>query len=94
MTIGDVRSQDPSNQPQETTPNDTTPHAQRLDQNEHKDKDEHQDQVQEESNDQGEVGGGDENGRDKGDGPPHPRVHHNVQRDHPVDNILGDIKKG
>jgi hypothetical protein len=21
-------------------------------------------------------------------------VHHNVQRDHPVDNILGDIKKG
>jgi hypothetical protein len=25
---------------------------------------------------------------------PHPRVHHNVQRDHPVDNILGDIEKG
>jgi hypothetical protein len=21
-------------------------------------------------------------------------VHHNVQRDHPIDNILGDIKKG
>jgi hypothetical protein len=37
---------------------------------------------------------GDENDRDKGEGPPHPRVHHNVQRDHPVDNILGDIKKG
>jgi hypothetical protein len=25
--------------------------------------------------------------------PPHPRVHQNVQRGHPVDNILGDIKK-
>jgi hypothetical protein len=41
-------------------------------------------------------------GRDKNDGdhqgsrtrPPHPRVHQTVQRDHPVDNILGDIKKG
>jgi hypothetical protein len=26
--------------------------------------------------------------------PPHPSVHQAVQRDHPVDNILGDIKKG
>jgi hypothetical protein len=26
--------------------------------------------------------------------PPHPRVHQTVQRDHLVDNILGDIKKG
>jgi hypothetical protein len=26
--------------------------------------------------------------------PPHPRVHQTVQRYHPVDNILGDIKKG
>ncbi len=24
----------------------------------------------------------------------HPRIHHIVQRDHPVDNILGDIRKG
>jgi hypothetical protein len=30
MAIGDVRPQDPSNQPQETTPNDTTPLAQDL----------------------------------------------------------------
>jgi hypothetical protein len=27
MTIGDVRPQDPSNLPQETSPNDTTPPA-------------------------------------------------------------------
>jgi hypothetical protein len=25
--------------------------------------------------------------------PPHPRVRQIVQRDHPIDNILGDIKK-
>jgi hypothetical protein len=25
--------------------------------------------------------------------PPHPRVHQTVQRDHPVNNILGDIQK-
>nr|ABA98121.1 retrotransposon protein, putative, Ty1-copia subclass [Oryza sativa Japonica Group] len=24
----------------------------------------------------------------------HPRIHHTVQRDHPVDNILGDIRRG
>jgi hypothetical protein len=39
-------------------------------------------------------GGGDEDDGDKGEGPPHPRVCHNVQRDHPIDNILGDIEKG
>jgi hypothetical protein len=26
--------------------------------------------------------------------PPHPRVHHAIQRDHPVNSILGDIHKG
>jgi hypothetical protein len=31
---------------------------------------------------------------DKREAPQHPRVHQNVQIDHPVDNILGDIKKG
>jgi hypothetical protein len=25
---------------------------------------------------------------------PHPRVHRTIQRDHPVDNILGSIKRG
>jgi hypothetical protein len=45
MAICDVRLQDPSNQSQEITPNDTTPPAQGLDQNKYEDKDEHQDQV-------------------------------------------------
>jgi hypothetical protein len=34
MMIGDVRPQDPSNQPQKTSPNDTTP-AQGFDQDNH-----------------------------------------------------------
>jgi hypothetical protein len=89
MTFGDVKPQDPSNQAQETSPNDTTPPAQGLDQDNHEEYVEPNDQGQEESNDQG----GDEDDGDKGEAPPHPRVRQNVQRNHPVDNILGDIKK-
>jgi hypothetical protein len=55
MTIGDVRTQDPSDQPQGHSPNDTTSPAQGLDQDEHEGEDEHHDQVQEETNDQGEM---------------------------------------
>jgi hypothetical protein len=90
MVIDAVRPQDPSNEPQETSSNDTTPPAQGLDQDNH-DKDvEPNDQGQEESNDQG----GDEDDGNKGEAPPHPKVRQNVQRDHPIDNILGDIEKG
>jgi hypothetical protein len=90
MAIGDLRPQDPSNQPQKTSPNDTTPPVQGLDQDNHEEGVEPNDQGQEEINDQG----GDEDDGDKGEAPPHPRVCQNVQRDHPVDNILGDIEKG
>jgi hypothetical protein len=45
--------------------------------------------------------GGDEDDQDKEDdqeirdqSPPHPRVHQAIQRDHPVNSILGDIHKG
>jgi hypothetical protein len=45
--------------------------------------------------------GGDEVDQEKEDGqeiqdhrPPHPRVHQAIQRDHPVNSILGDIQKG
>jgi hypothetical protein len=31
---------------------------------------------------------------DKEEAPPYIRLCHNVQRDHPVDNILGDIENG
>jgi hypothetical protein len=63
---------------------------QNLDQYNHEEYVEPNDQGQEESNDQGE----DEDDGDKEEEPPHPRVHQNIQRDHPVDNILGDIEKG
>jgi TATA-binding protein-associated factor Taf7 len=89
MTINDVRSQDSSNQPQETFPNDTTSPAQGLDQDNHEEDVEPNDKGQEESNDQGR----DEDDGDKGEVPPHPRVRQNIQRNHPVDNILGDIEK-
>jgi hypothetical protein len=62
MVIDDVRPQDPSNQPQEISPNDTTPPAQGLDQDNHEEDVEPNDQGQEESNDQG----GDEDDGDKG----------------------------
>jgi hypothetical protein len=95
MDIGDVRPQDLSEQLQGQSPSDTTPPTQGLDQDEHEGEDEHHDQVQEESNDQG----GDEDDGYKEESnsrarPPHPRVCHNVQRAHPVNNILGDIEKG
>jgi hypothetical protein len=90
MKIGDVRPQDPSNQPQETSPNDTTTPAQGLDQDNHEEYVEPNDQGQEESNNQGR----EEYDRDKGESPPHPRVRQNIQRDHSIDNILGDIEKG
>jgi hypothetical protein len=45
--------------------------------------------------------GGDDDHQDKEDEqeiqdqrPPHPRVHQAIQRDHPVNSILGDIHKG
>jgi hypothetical protein len=90
MAIDDVRPQYPSNRPQETSPNDITPPAQGLDQDNHEEDVKPNDKGQEESNDQG----GDEDDGDKGEPPPHPRVCQNIQRDHPVDNILGDIEKG
>jgi TATA-binding protein-associated factor Taf7 len=90
MTIGDVRPQDSSNQLQGHSPNDTTLPAQEFDQDKHEGEDEHHDQVKEESNDQG----GDEDDGDNEETSPHPRVCHNIQRDHSVNNILGHIEKG
>jgi hypothetical protein len=76
----------------------TTQHTQDHDQeDEHKDEqekpqDEDQDHDQEENNDQGgdKDDGDHERSRPK---PSHPRVRQTIRRDHPVDNILGDIKK-
>jgi hypothetical protein len=68
MTIGDIRLQDPSDQSEGQSPNDTTPPEQGLDQDKHEEEEEQHDQVQGERNHQG----GDENDRDNGEAPPHP----------------------
>jgi hypothetical protein len=64
---------------------------------ENKDQDQDDEPPQEDDIDQG----GDEDDQDKEDDqkiqdqrPPHPRVHQAIQRDHPVNSILGDIHKG
>jgi hypothetical protein len=51
MSIGNVRPQDLNDQPQEQSPNDTTPPTQDLDQDNQEEDAEPNDQVQEESND-------------------------------------------
>jgi hypothetical protein len=101
MTIGDVRPQDPSEHQVSQAPNDTTPPTQDHEQDkedEHEDEQEepqNEDQVhdQEERIDQG---GDEDDGDHEGSRtrPPYPRVCQTIQRDHPVDNILSDIKKG
>jgi hypothetical protein len=55
MTIDDVRAQDSSNQPQKTSLNNTTPHAQGLDEDNHEEYNEPNDRGQEETIDQGEM---------------------------------------
>jgi hypothetical protein len=49
---------------------------------------------QEESNDQGGDAHDQDEEEEQATRPPHPRVHQAIQRDHPVNTILGDIQKG
>jgi hypothetical protein len=90
MAIGDVRPQDPT---KPEAPNNTTPSTQDHEQDQEDEQDEDQAHDQEKSIDQG---GDEDDGDHQGSRtkPPHPRVYQIVQRDHPADNILGDIKKG
>jgi hypothetical protein len=60
-----------------------------------------EDQEDEPPQEDGNGQGGDKDNEDKeddqevqGQRPPHPRVHQAIQRDHPVNSILGDIHKG
>jgi hypothetical protein len=99
MSIGDVcpkeseeptHAQDqPSSFNQASTPNQDEDQAQ-----DNVNEDQEDELPQEEDNDQV----GDEVDQDKeddkGQRPPHPRVHQAIQRDHPVNSILGDIHKG
>jgi hypothetical protein len=100
MSIGDVcpkESEEPTQaQDQPSSSNQASPPTQDEDQAQD-DEDQEYEPPQEEDNDQG----GDDFDKDKeydqeiqGQRPPHPRVHQAIQRDHPVNSILGDIHKG
>jgi hypothetical protein len=88
----------PQAQDQPSSSTQTSPLTQYEDQaQEEEDEDQDDESPQKEDIDQG----GDEDDQDKEDDqeirdqrPPHPRVHQAIQRDHPVNSILGDIHKG
>jgi hypothetical protein len=102
MSIGDVcpkeSEEPPQAQDQPSSSNQASPRTQDEDQAQDDENEDQQDEpTQEEDNDQG----GDEENDDKeddqeiqGQRQPHPRVHQAIQRDHPVNSILGDIHKG
>jgi hypothetical protein len=97
MSIGFVcpkeSEEPPQAQDQPSSSTQASPPTQDEDQAQD-DEDQEDEPPQEEDNDQG----GDANDQDKKDDedprPPHPRVHQAIQRDHPVNSILGDIHKG
>jgi hypothetical protein len=99
MSIGDVcpkeSEEPPQAQDQPSSSMQASPPTQVEDEaQDDESKDQEDESPQEESNDQG----GDAHDQDKEDEqvprPPHPRVHQAIQRDHPVNTILGDIQKG
>jgi hypothetical protein len=102
MSIGDVcpkESKEPTQtKDQPSSSMQASPPTQDEDKaQEEEDEDQDDEPPQEEDIDQG----GDDDNEDKEDEqeiwdqrPPHPRVHQAIQRDHPVNSILGDIHKG
>jgi hypothetical protein len=102
MSIGDVcpkeSEEPPQAQDQPSFSMQASPPTQDEDQaQDNEDEDQEDEPPQEENMDQG----GDEDDENKEDDqeiqgkrPPHPRVHQAIQRDHPVNSILGDIHKG
>jgi hypothetical protein len=101
MSIADVgpkESEEPTQaQDQPSSSMQASPPTQDEDQAQNdEDGDQEDEPPQEEDNYQG----GDDNDKDKedeqeiqGQRPPHPRIHQAIQRDHPVNSILGDIHK-
>jgi hypothetical protein len=97
MSIGDVCPKKSKEPPQAQDQPSSSMQASPPTQDEDKAQENEDEPPQEEDNDQG----GDEDNEDKEDDQeiqgqrlPHPRVHQAIQRDHPVNSILGDIHKG
>jgi hypothetical protein len=98
MSIGDVcpkeSEEPPQAQDQPSSSMQASPPTQDEDQAQDDENEDQEEPPQEEDNDQG----GDTNDQDKeddqGQRPSHPRVHQAIQRDNPVNSILGVIHKG
>jgi hypothetical protein len=98
MSIGDVCPKESEEPPQaQDQPSSTQASPPTQDEDQAQD-DENEDQEDEPPQEEGNDQGGDANDQDKEDDqgprPPHPRVHQAIQREHPVNTILGDIHKG
>jgi hypothetical protein len=100
MSIGDVcpkeSEEPPQVQDQSSSSMQASPPTQDEEQAHDEDEDQEDEPPQEEDNDQGvdEVDQDKEDDQEiQGQRPPHPRVHQAIQRDHPVNSILGDIHK-
>jgi hypothetical protein len=102
MSIGDVcpkeSKEPPQAQDQLSSSNQASPPTQDED---HAQDEENEDQEDEPPQEEDNHQGGDDIDKDKeddqeiqGQRPPHPRLHQAIQRDHPVNSILGDIHKG
>jgi hypothetical protein len=91
MSIGYVCPNDseepPHAQDQPSSSNQASPPTQDEDQAQDDENEDQEEPTQEENNDQ-------DKQDDEGPRPPHTRVHQAIQRDHPVNSILGDIHKG
>jgi hypothetical protein len=99
MSIGDVcpkeSEEPPQAQEQPSSSNQASPPTQDEDQAQDDENEDQEDEPpQEEDNDQGGDAHDQDKEDDEGPRPPHPRVHQAIQRDHPVNTILGDIHKG
>ena len=99
MSIGDVCPKESEEPPNAQDQPSSSKQASSPTQNEDEAQvDEEGDQSNEPPQDDGIDQGGDANVQEKEDEqeqrPAHPRVHQAIQRDHPVDTILGDIHKG
>jgi hypothetical protein len=89
MFIGDVcpkESEEPTQaQDQPSSSNQASPPTQDEDQAQDNEDEDQEDEPHEDKEDDQEI---------QGQRPPHPRVHQAIQRDHPINSILGDIHKG
>jgi hypothetical protein len=102
MSIGDVCPKEPEEPSQaQDQPSSSIQASPPTQDEELAQEEEDQDQDNEPPQEEGIDQGGDEVDQEKEDEqeiqdqkPPHPRVHQAIQRDHPVNSILGDIQKG